>query len=222
MVKLQLPIFPLPETVLFPGVFLPLRIFEDRYKLMLKTIEDSDSEIAISYAPELSPNVFYPHMVCGTGQVQVLQKYDNGEADIMVIGTRRVRFDKYVQEVPYLIGEGEVVESDKEMPEKTAASLLDEIQEMLIQWLFAQYDDPSRPIQLIRNSADLEYLTYFAGYYFINQIEEKQKFLEEIKLEVRAQKIWQILKDLLGSPDQGPVSQTIIFPTGATGKKILN
>ena len=38
----ELPLFPLPDVVLFPQEVLPLHIFEQRYRLMLKSVLDSD------------------------------------------------------------------------------------------------------------------------------------------------------------------------------------
>ncbi len=42
-----LPLFPLNSVVLFPGASIPLQIFEDRYKRMLKDCMDADSRFGI-------------------------------------------------------------------------------------------------------------------------------------------------------------------------------
>ena len=46
-------IFPLPNIILFPGAFLPLHIFESRYRLMLDYCIESDYELAVT---SLLPN----------------------------------------------------------------------------------------------------------------------------------------------------------------------
>ena len=43
----ELPLFPLPEVVLFPGRPLPLYIFEFRYRIMMNTILESDSRFGV-------------------------------------------------------------------------------------------------------------------------------------------------------------------------------
>ena len=43
----ELPIFPLPEVVLFPQEVLPLHIFESRYRIMLKSVLESDSMFGV-------------------------------------------------------------------------------------------------------------------------------------------------------------------------------
>ena len=47
----RLPLFPL-NTVLFPGVSLPLQIFEERYKLMLRECMESDKRFGVSLIRE--------------------------------------------------------------------------------------------------------------------------------------------------------------------------
>ncbi|MDA0866720.1 MAG: LON peptidase substrate-binding domain-containing protein, partial [Cyanobacteria bacterium] len=38
----EIPLFPLPELVLFPGAHLPLHIFEFRYRIMMNTVLQGD------------------------------------------------------------------------------------------------------------------------------------------------------------------------------------
>ena len=43
----ELPLFPLPDVVLFPQEVLPLHIFEHRYRMMLRTVLDSDRRFGV-------------------------------------------------------------------------------------------------------------------------------------------------------------------------------
>jgi len=43
----ELPLFPLPEVVLFPQEYLPLHIFESRYRAMLQSVLKSDSRFGV-------------------------------------------------------------------------------------------------------------------------------------------------------------------------------
>ncbi len=52
----KLPLFPLPETVVFPGMTLPLYIFEERYKRMVKDcVESNQQRLVIVLARENVP-----------------------------------------------------------------------------------------------------------------------------------------------------------------------
>ena len=43
----ELPIFPLPEVVLFPQEVFPLHIFESRYRIMLQSVLETDSMFGV-------------------------------------------------------------------------------------------------------------------------------------------------------------------------------
>ena len=43
----ELPLFPLPDVVLFPQEILPLHFFESRYRIMLQTALESDSRFGV-------------------------------------------------------------------------------------------------------------------------------------------------------------------------------
>ncbi|MBI2951278.1 LON peptidase substrate-binding domain-containing protein, partial [bacterium] len=45
---LEIPLFPL-NVVLFPGMTLPLHIFEERYKLMINECHEEESEFGVVY-----------------------------------------------------------------------------------------------------------------------------------------------------------------------------
>jgi Lon protease-like protein len=214
-----MPIFPLPTSILYPGIFAPFHIFEERYKTMIKKIEETKGLLAVSYAPELQPGKFFPSMTCGLGHVRILQKFKNGESDILIFGKQRIKFNKYIQEVPYLIGEGHILETNRDMPAETEKQLMTDIREMLINWIFTNFDDSARPIQFFKNVIDLDPVCNFVAYYFISDMEKKQKLLEEDNLEIKAQAIWQVLKDIEATGSPGPLNIPLIFPksTGEDG-----
>jgi len=43
----ELPLFPLPDVVLFPQEVLPLHIFEPRYRMMLSTVLETDRRFGV-------------------------------------------------------------------------------------------------------------------------------------------------------------------------------
>jgi Lon protease-like protein len=217
----QIPIFPLPASFLFPGIYVPLHIFEERYKAMLKKVEEMDGDLAISYAPEIQPGKFFPHMICGAGPVRLLRRNEKSESDILVFGTHRVKFHRYIQEIPYLIGEGEVLSIHRDMPKKTEEDLTNQIRDMMVSWVFVNFEDSARPLQFFKNISDLEVLANFVAYYFVTDPEKKQKLLEEDNLEVKAQAVWQILKDLEDSGEKGPAGELLLFP-GSKSEDPLN
>ena len=112
----ELPLFPLP-VVLFPGVPLPLHIFEPRYQRLLADIRASDSLFGLSYfdaseaASEVPP---VGHVGC-IAEVTEVQPLPDNRANILTVGLVRYRLEAYVDEgEPYLVGRVRVFEDEEE------------------------------------------------------------------------------------------------------------
>jgi Lon protease-like protein len=105
-----IPLFPL-GTVLFPGVVLPLHIFEPRYRLLVRELMDPSAlpefgVVAIRQGTETGPNagtVLYD-IGCAAALKQVTP-YNDGRFDIVTVGARRFRLlGVDTQSQPYLRG----------------------------------------------------------------------------------------------------------------------
>jgi ATP-dependent Lon protease len=101
----ELPLFPLP-VVLFPGVPLPLHIFEARYREMLSDIRVSNSLFGLSYFESGNPENELPavgHVGC-VAEVTEVQPMPDGRSNVLTMGVVRYRVDEYVQTgAPYLV-----------------------------------------------------------------------------------------------------------------------
>ncbi len=100
VVRRVLPVFPLPQVWLLPYLILPLRIFEPRYKQMVEDCLDGPGWIVLGtvvegHERELAgaPPI---HPVAGLGEIGRHQRLPNGDFDIVLVGSQRVR----VVEVP--------------------------------------------------------------------------------------------------------------------------
>jgi len=103
----ELPLFPLPEVVLFPGMRLPLHIFEFRYRMMMNTILESDRRFGVLMWNSQEDQVV------GTGccaEIIHCQKLPDDRMKIMTIGQQRFRVLEIVREKPYLVGLVEWIE----------------------------------------------------------------------------------------------------------------
>ena len=112
----ELPLFPLP-VVLFPGVPLPLHIFEPRYQRMLADIRASDSLFGLSYFDASEADTDVPpvgHIGC-IAEVTEVQPLPDNRANILTVGLVRYRVEAYVDEgEPYLVGRVRVFEDEAE------------------------------------------------------------------------------------------------------------
>lgn len=120
----NLPLFPLP-VVLFPGVPLPLHIFEPRYRQMLIDIQLSDNMFGLAYFdPSISENEVPPagHVGC-VAEVTETQTFPDGRSTIMTLGVIRYRIESYVERGdPYLVAKVSYFEDDEEDESRLTAT----------------------------------------------------------------------------------------------------
>ena len=119
----ELPLFPLP-VVLFPGVPLPLHIFEPRYRQLLSDIRLSKNLFGLAYHdPTTSENEVPPqgHVGC-VAEVSETQSFPDGRSNILTIGVIRYRIESYVEHGdPYLVAQVSFFEDEEEDEELLAA-----------------------------------------------------------------------------------------------------
>jgi len=103
----ELPLFPLPELVLFPGRHLPLHVFEPRYRIMMNTVLQSDRRFGVLM---LDPTTGQPAQVGCCAEILHYQRMPDDRLKILTIGQQRFRVLSYVREKPYRVGLVEWVE----------------------------------------------------------------------------------------------------------------
>ncbi len=115
----ELPLFPLP-IVLFPGVPLPLHIFEPRYRQMLADIRAHDSLFGLSFFDETESEGDIPAVgdIGCVAEVTEVQPLPDSRSNILSIGLIRYRLESYVERGdPYLVGRVSFFEDDEESVE---------------------------------------------------------------------------------------------------------
>ena len=112
----ELPVFPLP-VVLFPGVPLPLHIFEPRYRQMLNDIRATNNLFGVTYFdPSTSTHAVPPvgHIGC-VAEVTETQALADGRSNILTLGVVRYRIESYVERGdPYLFAKISYFEDNDE------------------------------------------------------------------------------------------------------------
>lgn len=105
---MDLPLFPL-HTVLCPGVALPLKIFEERYRAMTRRCLERDEPfgvVLIRHGREVGPGATSIASVGTVAEIREASKYGDGRFDLLVVGTRRFRIEHVAMgREPYLVGE---------------------------------------------------------------------------------------------------------------------
>jgi len=108
------PLFPLPNVVLFPKTPVPLYIFEERYRTMVREAIAGNGELVIALLRAGSESnyssVSAVHDVACLGKIETYEELEDGKFNIVVVGIHRVRFVREVQHSPYRLVEVEKME----------------------------------------------------------------------------------------------------------------
>ena len=94
----ELPLFPLPEVVLFPQEVLPLHIFESRYRIMLQSVLETDSMFGVI---KWEPNTKSMANVGCCAQIIKHQTADDGRSNIITLGQQRFQVLEIVRSTPF-------------------------------------------------------------------------------------------------------------------------
>src|SRR6201999_4541153 len=112
-----LPLFPL-STVLFPGMRLPLHIFEERYRLLVAHLRTQPEPrrfgvVAIRKGREVGADgITALYEVGGGATVRQITTRDDGRYDLATVGTDRFRLLLVDDSRPYFQGEVELLRDD--------------------------------------------------------------------------------------------------------------
>ena len=94
----DLPIFPLPNMVMFPGSILPLHIFEPRYRAMIAWCLEHESPVGVamiqhgSEGAQLADPALVP--ICGVAQIQRHTELPDGRYSLVLQATDRVNLEE--------------------------------------------------------------------------------------------------------------------------------
>jgi Lon protease-like protein len=159
---LEIPLFPL-HVVLYPGMAMPLHIFEPRYRRMTSDCLDSNLPIGIVLA---MPGSVHGHEIparVGTfARIIDYERLPDGRYNLLTIGTQRFRIVKESYENQlYLMGQVEPLEDIPDADTREQAYLAAEAHEALAVYLrtvLALLGSEERAIEVPEDAADLSYL----------------------------------------------------------------
>lgn len=177
MLPSTIPIFPLPNVVLFPTVFLPLHIFEPRYRAMVADALVTDRIIGMTLLKpgwesdyDGRPPV-YP--VGCAGLITHAERLDDGRYDIVLQGVQKFRIeaernDREYRRAAVVAIEEHIAAADREALRQERVRL---------EALLSPADGYAAELQLARSMADDDLINALAQYLDLEPV-ERQALLE--------------------------------------------
>jgi ATP-dependent Lon protease len=180
----ELPLFPLPEVVLFPSGNLPLHIFEERYKQMMGGLIEADRRFGVLM---WDPATRITSKVGCAAEIGEVVPLPDGRMNIMTKGFQRFRVLDYVQEKPYLVGLVEWFDDDR--PDRDLSGLREDAVRLLSDVVRLSSKLTNRRIELPgdlpEDACDLSY--WIAGNLYGDPAEQ-QSLLELQETSVRLER----------------------------------
>ena len=185
----ELPLFPLPEVVLFPNRPLPLHIFEFRYRIMMNTILSSDRRFGVLMVDPVQGTI--AQVGCCT-EIIDFQRLPDDRMKMVTMGQQRFRLLEYVREKPYRVGLIEWIEDQP--PEEDLRPMATEVEKLLRDVVRLSGKLTEQTIELPEDLPDLPVeLSYWIASNLYGAATEQQALLEMQDTAMRLQRESEIL-----------------------------
>ncbi|MBP7512591.1 MAG: LON peptidase substrate-binding domain-containing protein, partial [Bacteroidia bacterium] len=194
----SLPILPLRNTILFPGVVMPITVARDKSIQLLKEAYKSGNKL-VGVVAQLSSEIEEPtlsdlYTVGTVATILRMIKMPDGSTMAVIQGKRRFKIDSAVQEEPYIkalvsaLPEGDLIEDDE------SKALSESIKDFSQKIINMSPHMPSEAAMAINKIKSPTFLVNFVASNLNSEIQVKQDILEEVPYKSRAQKVLEALR----------------------------
>ena len=186
----DLPILPLRNTVLFPGVVIPITAGRDK---SIKLINDANTAgKVIGVVSQIDESVEEPtpadvHHIGTVAQIIRVLKMPDGNITVILQGKKRFEIDTFTQEEPYL--KATIKEFNEIRPKKTDVefhTIVESIKDLAIEIIKESPNIPTEATFAIKNIESSPFLINFVSSNMNLSVEDKQGLLSINNLKDRA------------------------------------
>ena len=185
-----LPILPLRNTVLFPGVVIPITAGRDASIQLIKDANKGDKVIGVvaqRNEDEEEPTLKDIHTTGVVAQILRVLKMPDGNTTVIIQGKKRFEIDAIIQNKPYLKASVKEAFEDKEVAdEKEFEAIIESIKEQALEVIKENPMLPSEASFAIKNIKSNSFLVNFISSNMDLSVAQKQVILEKDNLKERA------------------------------------
>lgn len=193
----SLPILPLRNMTLFPGVVIPVTVGRKSSLRLVREANKNDKYIGVvcQLNPETEKPTYDDLYKIGTVAkvIRILELPDNSFT-VLLQGFRRFMLESIDEQTPYV--KGRVVGLDENVPndeDQEFTALVDACKDLTVRYLKANENTRAEPIFAIRNISNRMFLVNFICTNLPFSIEEKNELLSQGDVKRRAYKLLSIL-----------------------------
>src|SRR3954463_10210464 len=193
----NLPVLPLRNTVLFPGVVLPITVGRDK---SIKAVNDSyKSNKLIGVLAQIDSSIEDPEVkdLCSIGtiaRIVKLIKMPDGGTTIIIQGKKRFALHEITTDDPYFKARVTLLEEDTIPKDEDFSAYVSNIKDLAGQIVSMSPNLPTEASIILKNIENPSFLINFVSSNLNSDLSEKQRLLEIQDLRQRSEDLMQILQ----------------------------
>lgn len=193
----ELPLLPLRNTVLFPGVVIPITVGRDK---SIKAVNDAyKSDKLVGVLSQKDSSIEDPQagdlVEIGTvAKIIKLIKMPDGGTTVIIQGRIRFKLKKITEEDPYFKGSIELLKEDTIENDQHFDASISSLKDLAAQIIELSPNIPSEAGIILKNIENPAFLIHFIGSNLNSELKEKQDLLETNDLKERTEKLMFLLQ----------------------------
>jgi ATP-dependent Lon protease len=191
-----LPILPLRNTVLFPGVVIPITVGRDKSIKLIREAYKGDRTIGVVSQRDVSvedPSFDELNSVGTVAHIIKMLQMPDGNTTVIIQGKQRFRLLEEIQSEPYIKVSISKFNESKPKSDKEFKALVASIREMSSQIIQLSPNIPSEAGMALKNIESTSFLINFISSNMNADVSDKQKMLEMTNLRERAEMVMELL-----------------------------
>ncbi len=186
----ELPILPLRNTVLFPGVVIPITVGRDK---SIKAVTDAyKADKLVGVVAQKDSNIEEPEIkdleTIGTvAKLVKLIKMPDGGTTVIIQGRKRFAIEKITSEEPYFKASIKILDEAAKKTDPDLDAIVGSIKDLAAQIIGLSPNIPSEAGIILKNIENPSFLIHFVSSNLSTDLKQKQKLLEISDLKERAE-----------------------------------
>jgi len=192
----EVPILPLKNTVLFPGVVVPITVGRDRSLALVKEAYEADKTIGVVTQAEEDiedPEFTDLHKIGTVAQILKLIKMPDGSKNIVIQGKSVFEVEEFTQKDPFFKAKVKAYPKENDIGGNKLEASMRSIKETAVKIINLSPNIPSEAAIAIENIKSPNFLLNFISSNLNASIDEKQTLLETQKLSETVEKVMEFL-----------------------------
>lgn len=184
------PILPLKNTVLFPGVVIPITVGRDKSIQLIKEANKGDKVIGVVAQKDQEiedPSVLDIYPLGTVAQILRVLTMPDGNTTIIIQGKKRFEIEQVISEEPYIKAKIKKVKEEKSLQDTTEFSaIVESIKDLALKIIRESQSIPSEASFAIKNIQSHAFLINFVSSNMSLTVQEKQGILSKTNIKERA------------------------------------